>query len=296
MRVVGFTFIKNAVKYDFPIVEAIKSILPICDEVVVALGDSDDETNALIESIEGNIRTIHTVWNETLINGGAVLADETNKVMAAIGDDADWCFYIQGDEVVHEDDLPVIRAAMNKYLDDDGVDGLLFHYRHFYGSYDYIGSSAQWYRHEIRVIKNNRNIYSYKDAQGFRKGDNEKLQVAKINAYIHHYGWVKPPNVMLQKVQNDVLVRFGDDAPVLPVVDADEASFDYSQIDLLQKYTGTHPAVMQARLARTNWTFNRDMSRNKLSWKERIKRLSQKLLGFQIGEYRNYKIVRKFNQ
>lgn len=296
MRVVGFTFIKNAIKYDFPIVEAIQSIMPICDEIVVALGDSTDETNALIASIPGNIRTIDTVWDESLINGGAVLADETNKVLKAIDAEADWCFYIQGDEVVHEQDLPHIKAGMETYSQDDRVDGLLFHYRHFYGSYDYIGSSAKWYRNEIRVIKNNRNIYSYKDAQGFRKDNNDKLNVAKINAFIYHYGWVKPPEIMLQKVRNDELVRFGNETPDLPVVDANEAAFDYGQIDLLTRFNQTHPAVMIPRIERTNWTFDRDISHNRMTMKERIKRWSEKILGYPIGEYRNYKITRTFSE
>jgi hypothetical protein len=44
MKVAGFTFIRNAVKNDYPVVEAITSILSICDEFVVALGNSDDGT------------------------------------------------------------------------------------------------------------------------------------------------------------------------------------------------------------------------------------------------------------
>jgi hypothetical protein len=52
MKVSGFSFIKNALIYDFPIVEAITSILPICDEFIVAVGDSDDDTLDLIAQIE----------------------------------------------------------------------------------------------------------------------------------------------------------------------------------------------------------------------------------------------------
>lgn len=49
MKVCGFTFIRNAEKYDFPIVEAITSILPICDKFVVAVGESEDNTRAIIK-------------------------------------------------------------------------------------------------------------------------------------------------------------------------------------------------------------------------------------------------------
>lgn len=292
MKVTGFTIIKNAIKYDFPIVESIRSILPLCDEVVVAVGDSEDDTRELIASIDDKIRIIDTVWDETLLNAGAVLADETNKALNAISNEADWCVYIQGDEVIHEADLEAMKQGMNDYLTDERVDGLLSRYLHFYGSYDYVGSSAQWYRHEIRVIKNNRGIYSYKDAQGFRKGDNKKLNVKSIDARVFHYGWVKPPEIMLAKVKNDHLVRFGKSDTDIPVIAKDETSFDYGQIDILEKFNGSHPAVMQPRIGRNNWKFDYDITRNKLTLKERIKRLSEKILGHQIGEYRNYKRIR----
>ncbi|HOG19509.1 MAG TPA: hypothetical protein PKW37_03600, partial [Salinivirgaceae bacterium] len=146
MKVTGFTFIRNAVKYDYPVVEAIKSILPICDNFVVAVGKSEDSTLDLIRSIDATkIKIIETVWDDSLREGGKVLADETNKAFAAIDTDTDWAFYIQGDEVVHEKYLDTIKSAMSKYKDNPKVDGLLFKYKHFYGSYDYVGSSLKWY-------------------------------------------------------------------------------------------------------------------------------------------------------
>jgi glycosyltransferase involved in cell wall biosynthesis len=113
MKVSGFTIVRNALKYDYPIVEAISSILPICDEVIVAVGKSDDDTLNLIRSIDSSkIKIVETVWNDALREGGRVLADETNKALAACAKDSDWCFYIQGDEVIHEADHPAILDAM----------------------------------------------------------------------------------------------------------------------------------------------------------------------------------------
>ena len=155
MKIAGFTIIRNAIKFDYPVVEAITSILPICDEFIVAVGNSEDDTLQLIKNINSpKIKIIETIWDDTLREGGKVLAIETNKAFDAISDDVDWCFYIQSDECVHENDLPIIKDAMFQYKNDVSVDGLLFHYKHFYGSYDFIGSSMDWYRHEIRVIKN----------------------------------------------------------------------------------------------------------------------------------------------
>ena len=200
MKVTGFTFIKNAIKYDYPVGEAIQSILPLCDDFVVAVGKSDDDTLALIQSISPDkIKIIETVWDETKRVGGQVLAIETDKAFQAITSDSDWAFYIQGDEVIHEKYHAVIKENMLKYKEEQTVDGLLFKYLHFYGSYDYVVVSSNFYKHEIRVIKNNKKIYSYRDAQGFRKNNNEKLQVKLIDAYVYHYGWVKEPKAMQEK-------------------------------------------------------------------------------------------------
>lgn len=154
MKVAGFTFIRNAIKNDYPIVEAITSILPICNEFIVAVGKSDDDTLTLIKGINSDkIRVIETFWDDNLRVGGHVFAQETNKALAAVSKDVDWCFYIQGDECVHEKYLPTIQAEMEKYLNQPQVEGLLFDYKHFYGSYDYYAHSRRWYRREIRVIK-----------------------------------------------------------------------------------------------------------------------------------------------
>ena len=137
MKIAGFTFIRNAVKNDYSIVEAIQSILPICDEFVVAVGKSDDQTLALVQSIQSpKIKIIETIWDDTLREGGRAFALETDKAYAAISPDTDWAFYIQGDECVHESYLPVIKQAMADNLDKKEVEGLLFKYIHFYGSYD----------------------------------------------------------------------------------------------------------------------------------------------------------------
>lgn len=290
MHVTGFTFIRNAVKFDFPIVEAITSILPICDEFVVAVGQSDDSTLQLIREIAPQkIRIIETVWDETLQEGGSVYAKETDKAFRAISEKSDWAFYIQGDETVHEKDLPVIKAAMQRWKEDATVDGLLFDYIHFYGSYDFIGDSPTWYRKEIRVVKNNKNIYSYRDAQGFRKNNNEKLSVKPIEASMYHYGWVKDPRVMQEKHLHIHKYWYGDEAEKHVKVAAE--GFDYSQIDSLAKFKGTHPQVMKARLQRQNWQFTHDISHKNLSFKYRLKMWIAQLTGWYIGEYRNYKII-----
>ncbi|MGQ0827858.1 MAG: glycosyltransferase family 2 protein [Bacteroidota bacterium] len=288
MKVSGFTIVRNAIKYDYPIVEAITSILPICDEMIVAVGRSEDDTLRLIRSINSpKIKIIETVWNDDLREGGKVLADETNKSFAAIAPDSDWCFYIQGDEVIHEKYLTVIKTAMEQYKDDKKVEGLLFDYTHFYGSYDYVGDARRWYRREIRIVRNDKQISSYRDAQGFRK-NGEKLIVKKINAGVFHYGWVKPPEAQQAK-QKTFHKLWHDDEWVRKNVSAAN-EFDYSQIDSLVVFTGTHPQVMQERIKKMNWKFSFDPTQKRVPFKLRLLMFIEKNFGWKPGEYKNYKI------
>ncbi|MBP6624395.1 MAG: glycosyltransferase family 2 protein [Chitinophagaceae bacterium] len=291
MKVSGFSFIKDAIKYDYPAVEAIRSILPLCDEVVVAVGKSSDQTLQLIQSIDPNkIRIVETIWDESKREGGQVLALETDKAYEEINSNTDWAFYIQGDEVVHEKYYPVIREAMQTYKDDDEVDGLLFHYLHFYGSYDYVAAASNFYKKEIRVVRKRPGIYSYRDAQGFRKNGNQKLRVVQIEAYIYHYGWVRKPEAMQAKVTNFHKYWHDDTWIEDHVLKANE--FDYSAIDQLSKFQGTHPQIMQARIDQQNWTFDYDLSHNKFSIKELIKNVLFKLFKIDLN-YKNYELLKR---
>lgn len=291
MKVAGFTFIRNAVVNDYSIVEAINSILPICDEFIVAVGNSDDDTRKLIEEINSpKIKIIDTIWQEDLREGGAVFADETNKAFANISKDADWAFYIQGDECVHENDLPEILKEMKDNLEDKQIEGLLFKYNHFYGSYDYTAESRRWYRREIRIVRRNLNVSSYRDAQGFRI-DGRKINVKLIDAHINHYGWVKPPHGLVRKRQNFSL--FYNPEATMEVI-PETASFDYGNADLLNHFSGTHPAVMLNRIHAVNWKFDFDLTTagKKLSFRRKLLEFIYKLTGIRLGEYKNYKIVR----
>ena len=291
MHVTGISFIRNAVKYDYPIVEAITSILPVCDHFVVAVGESEDETRALIEGIGSDkIEILDTVWDDSLRTGGRVLAEETNKVLAAVSAETDWVFYIQGDEVLHERYLPAVRDAMQRWKDDPPTDGLLFDYRHFYGSYDYVGDATSWYRREVRVVRPRRGVYSYRDAQGFRRGNDEKLRVRHCGATMYHYGWVKDALTMQAKAAS--FNRFWHDDEWLAENVLKREAFDFSIVGSLQRFAGTHPNVMQERIARQNWTFDYDLSRNQYPPKERVKRWIERRTGWLPGEYRNYRMLR----
>lgn len=294
MKISGFTFVKNAVKYEYPVVASIKSLLPIVDEMIVCLGDSEDETNALIENIDSDkIKIIHSVWDKSLREGGKVLAVETDKAMDATATGSDWLFYIQADEVVHEQYYPVILDAMRKYKDDKSIEGLLFNYHHFYGSYSLIGDGRKWYSKEIRVIRNGINARSWLDAQGFRI-NGQKLRVKLINAYIYHYGWVRNPVVMLEK-QADFgnLWCSGEDyEQKLKAWKQNLTEFDYTAIDSVTLFEGTHPAVMQDYVKKENWTLNINLQKkNFKNIKHRILYFLWQHFRWRPFEYSNYKRI-----
>jgi hypothetical protein len=289
MKISGFTIIRNAIINDYPIVEAIRSILPVVDEMIVSVGKSEDDTEGLIRSIDSpKIKIVHSEWDPAHFTGGKVLAIETDKAFAHISPDADWAFYIQADEVVHEKYHSTIRNAAEQYLQDKRVEGLLFQYEHFYGTYDYIGDSRKWYRREIRMIRNDKSIHSYKDAQGFRK-NGEKLKIKLIDAYIYHYGWVKSPAQMRTKHLN--LGELWQESLAGKAGLRAQEVFPFESFDSLAKFTGTHPAVMQHRIAEKNWQINLDISKKQFSLKNRMLYWIEKITGRRLFEYKNYKII-----
>lgn len=289
MFISGFTFVRNAIKFDYPVVESITSILDLCDEFVVLVGNSDDHTKQLIQNIASDkIKIFDSAWNDSLREGGRVLAIETDKAFSKISGKADWAFYLQADEVVHEKYLPLIKEAMLKYQDDNRVEGLLFNYLHFYGSYDFIGASRKWYRKEIRVIRNDKSIYSFLDAQGFRK-EGKRLNVKPVDAFIYHYGWVKPPEKQQEKQKSFHKYWHNDEWVKKNTGEANE--FDYSKINSLKRFEGTHPKTILHRVAKKNWEFDFNPALKKLSVKDRLLSAAEKVSGRRIGEYRNYKII-----
>lgn len=253
MKISGFTFVKNADKFYFPIKESIESILPIVDEFIIAYaeGDEDDQTLEKIQAIDSpKIKIYHREWDPKDFVDGKIYRTETNFALSKCS--GDWCFYLQADEVIREDELDHIVAACQQNLKDDTIDGLLFKYLHFWGDYDHYLPYHGWYRREIRLIKNNRKIYSIKDAQSFRKENNQKLTVKELDAHVHHYGWVRPPQIMKSKKKEQDEIHWGKgdtEKNKSPVVNG----FDYGPLGNVATYRGKHPKVMNDFIQNIFW-------------------------------------------
>ncbi|MBN1154081.1 hypothetical protein JXB12_04090 [candidate division KSB1 bacterium] len=313
MKISGFSFVRNGIKLYYPVIESITSILPIVDEFVIAIaaGDADDDTrDKILRLNEPKIRIIDTVWDEKYFKKGVINAMQTNIAKEACT--GDWLFYLQADEVVHENYLPIIQRRCTELLDVDEVDGLLFGYKHFWGDYDHYHSGHGWYPFEIRIIRNKPDIYSWQSAQSFRHFDyydnprqeagHHKLRVALAHAEIYHYGWVRPPHLMQNKKRALDTVHWGTKRAG-DYYEKAPKEFDYGPLNRLSTFTGTHPRVMQDMIARMDW-------RNKLQYSgkpnpyrapHKHERCKYRLLSFfekhlnggrQIGGFKNYILTR----
>lgn len=295
LKLSGFTVIRNAVLMGYPVIASITSLLPLVDEMVVGVGQSDDATKELILSInDPKIKIFDSYWDTQKTKGGLILSEKTNEALDRCAND--WCFYLQADEVIHEMDLPAIWRSLEAANAKPEVQGLLFRYIHFYGSYSTIATSRQWYRNEVRIVRKSSGILSHNDAQGFRvpvvDSQNsptrlEKPLVLASGARVFHYGWVKPPMQMGEK--SKLLNRWWHGNKR----DAEFANFKYSRQYGLRAFTATHPAVMRDLVERQDWQF--DSQRSWSDW--RIKDLNlmasdafEKLFGYRIGEYKPYRL------
>lgn len=289
MRVSGFTIVRNAIKYDYPIVEAIQSVLPICDEFIVLIGNSDDDTLGLIQKIQSpKIKIHHSIWDDSLRKGGRVLAVETDKAFKLIDKASDWAFYIQADEVLHEEYHGSLINDMQTYLSNPKVEGILLNYKHFYGSYDFIGDSRRWYRKEVRIVRNNAAVTSFRDAQGFRYND-RLIRVKASKAYMYHYGWVKSPEKQQEKQK--AFHKLWHDDEWVEQKTGNSNTFDYGEIDSLVLFNGSHPLPMQQRIAEKNWHFDFDPTIKNFGLKNWFLHKVERHTGWRIGEYKNYRLV-----
>lgn len=314
MKISGFSMGKNAHKLYYPMKPAVMSILPIVDEFVVALGnsDKDDRTREEILSIGSNkIKIIDTIWDIEKYPRGMEHAHQTD--IAKEHCSGDWLFYLQSDEVIHEKYLPVIRKRCKELLEDNEVEGLLFKYRHFWGDYWHYQDSHCWYRNEIRIIRNDPDIHSWESAQSFRRipdfdginyrqqENTYKLKVAEVDAWVYHYGWVRPPRLMQNKIK-----AFSANHRGKASVDAQESLhlydriFDYGNLSNIQVFKGTHPGVMKEWIEDFYWGDQLRFSgparslnpiKNKHDkYKYRVVSWIEKnvLFGTRLGEFRNY--------
>tara|TARA_A100001015_G_scaffold267126_1_gene316912 strand:- start:28 stop:468 length:441 start_codon:yes stop_codon:yes gene_type:complete len=121
------------------------------DEYVIAVGRSQDDTRAAISELGcEKIKVIDTEWNEMQSDRGFVYGQQ--KMIAQYNCTGDWAFYLEGDEVLHENSLDNIYSQLRAELANEQVEAFYFDFLHFYGTPKQTGIAG--YRQAPRIIRN----------------------------------------------------------------------------------------------------------------------------------------------
>jgi glycosyltransferase involved in cell wall biosynthesis len=301
MKISALTYIRNGITYDYPFVESIKSALPIVDEYIVVTGDSNDGTREAITAIGSNkIKIIDTIWDENLRIGGKIFAQQTNIGLDNASKDANWLLHLQADEILHEKDYKSIIKALEENINNKKIDGFLLHFINFYGDYNHYCPTRRFHQREIRIVRNNPQIRSYRDSMGFRKFMDPqsktekgiKLLAKQIDATVYHYSWSRNPQKQKEKYI-EMNKKYDSSNDWIKGIEEKYADgYNYTEYDYLKKFTGIHPAVMQARVASQDWKFNYDPKKNNMNFKEKVMKFLEDVTGKQFFIYKNYKRIK----
>lgn len=260
MKISGFTITRNARKYNYPLIESIHSILPLCDEFIVNVGDSEDDTLDLVRSIQSDkIRIIENTWSKD--QKPDVLSHQTNLALKEC--QGDWAFYLQSDEVIHQEDLGRLKRLMQKYHHQSEVDAFKFRWMHFYGTYNRYRVDYGWFQKQDRIIRNNGEIESTKDAWGFKRVDDKPLKSIKTGCLLYHYGWVQPPDIMHDRREN---AQYLWDEH-LTAEEKHNSEYQFGDLKQFPYYFGTHPSSMEKRVAEHQSTqIEREKIKKQMWW------------------------------
>ncbi len=296
-KISGFSIVRNGVRFDYPFLESLRSLLPLVDELVLNVGEGDDETLDLCERFareegRGKVKIFTTVWplnDPEKKRSGLILSEQTNLALERCTHD--WCLYLQADEVLHEDDAPLIREGVER-ASRQGLEALVFEYRHFYGSFNVIQETRSAYRREMRLVRKSSGAKSVGDAQSFRKSDGSKLRALLTPARIFHYGWVRTPEAMKEKTLFMDRLYHGDQAPDAETPHSGN-NYLYKRFWGLREYRGSHPGVMTGRIAEKGWNWDLRASPFVFSpsdTKKVVLDLWEWLTGHRPFEFKNYSI------
>ena len=237
MKVSGFTFLRNAVINGYPFEESIRSILPIVDEFICVIGESQDETRARVAAIGGEkIRMVDSQWNESMQDRGFVYGQQ--KMIAQYNCSGDWAFYLEGDEVLHEAEVDQIRQTMQDNLSDLEVEALYFDFFHFYGTPEQVGIAG--YRRAPRIIRNTIRTIAPDGLFWVVMDQNKKGRYPKAKhagGNIYHYGHCRSVYKMSEKLRQ-VGKYWGS---------SHKEFQSYGSIDIaeLRPFRGSHPELME---------------------------------------------------
>ena len=296
-KVSGFTICRNSEKLGYPFIESIQSLAPLCNEIIVTLDDTLDGTREqllelqaqLKQQLQIELKIIDTKWNMQNMKGGAELAVQTDIALSHCQHNI--VFYLQSDEVLHEEDYPLIQQDLLKLEQHPEAKSLVFQWIHFYGDQHTIVKNRKWYRKEIRAFKKDSGLKSYKDAQSFRKAHEDtliKLPALESKAKVLHYGHMRPKELMAEKV-NYFKEQWQDkDQSKIAADKVFKAQYG------IQKFKGTHPKIMQHYLSQQSETrphaheILTPKSFDLKNFRLLLSDLLERSTGHRLGEFKSY--------
>ena len=289
----GFSFIKNGLSLGYPFLESVKTIEPLCNEIIINVGfenpecTNDDGTYEYLRDHlnSSKFKFLKSWWDPEISSQGLILSQQTNIALSKCKGET--CQYIQGDEAIHENDLKAIELGHKEMIDRNDLHGLVFNYIHFYGNTNIFRETRSVYRREVRAIKNNINIKSWKDAQGFRFENSTKISAKLIDATIYHYGWARPQEIMNKKIKSFEKLYHGKNHVT-------ENEFGFKKIWGLKEFKGNQPEILKEWVKNNTHNFNlMDLPKayGIKEWDLMISDFIESVTGYRIGEYKNYKLI-----
>ena len=276
---------RNAEINGYPFTESVRSILPIVDEFICAVGQSDDATRESLLNIgDPKIKLIDTVWNDNMRDRGFVYGQQ--KMIAQYNCSGDWAFYLEGDEVVHEEDLSGIYQSMENNLSNESVEALYFDFLHFYGTPYQIGVAG--YRQAPRIIRNSIRTIAPDGLFWVVLDKNKKARYPRAKsagANIFHYGHCRDTSKMNEKLK--LVGKYWGSTH-------DEFK-NYGSIDLheLRKFNGSHPALMKDWIeneAELNFTQSEEFKPSLRNYRNRMRFWLETTLDIEISK-KHFKVI-----
>lgn len=263
-----YTIIKDAIRQDYSVLEAINSVLPIADEVIINCGDSSDGTTGLIhKAYDGfdKVKIFERKWAGR-DKGIQFLTEESNWAKDQCSNEI--AMYLQADEVYHEDDLPKILDAVKTLNERQDLVGAIYKWRHLDGDYATLNPTS--YPAEVRLIKRGQ-LKSIGDAQSMGIEVGDKVNLLNVMHFQHlllntdirvfHTGWAREPKKMLDKLVSFDSFYHNEHELRLMHKDNDKkhpgGEYNYGERTFHVKLEETLPSVLFPRAKRYERMYNK---------------------------------------
>jgi len=192
--------VKNAIKQGYCFIDSLRSCLPIADELIISEGFSEDDTlNHLCKFRTGNRRNTKIVldqdqWPESSYHGEAITEISTRAMQRAT---REWIYYLQADEIIHEDTVPHIKAIAKS----SEFNSASFPFHHFINKWE-PAVDDKYYKEAIRMIRRGRDISLMGDAWNFQGEVDPICPAGHSPKPIYHFAWVFPPQNDIKNIEH----------------------------------------------------------------------------------------------